>query len=130
MLTISSLQCYQLCLPPLVSDSPACPLPDPDENPGWYGESWVRYTLDESLYPLNHPNFFKAKCDFSIILNQISTSLFDGAGKDSSIIINGLRDHLKNLGNWHYFLPTCLKPEKVIYPFQLNLQSVTVLSVL
>lgn len=105
-----------------MTDPPACPLPDPNENPGWYSESWVRYSLNKDLHPLNHPHLFKAKCELSVILNQLSVTLFDRAGKTYPVAAKDLKNHLKDLGNWYFFLPPCLSPERIIFPFQLNLQ--------
>lgn len=114
--------CHQLCIPPLMQAPPESPLPDPSEE--WYSESWVQYPLDDVLYPLHHPTFFKSKCEFAVILNQLCVAIYDEDGKKIEPPQEEIRDFLKRLGTWHFFLPRPLCPANIIFPFELNLQYV------
>lgn len=107
---------------PLVVVPPAVPLPDPDENRDWYSETWVRYPADETLYPMKHPCFFKAKCELSLIMNSLCVDLFSDTSQTSSMSAEKLNTHLKSLGNWHFFLTPQLSPAEIIFPHQLNVQ--------
>ena len=109
---------------PLVKTPPAAPLPDPDENRGWYGEFQVQYPLDESLHTLNSAHFFEVKCGLSLLLNDLCASLFAATSQASPPSTEELKQHLKTLGAWHFFLPPSQSPAKVVYPFELNLQYV------
>lgn len=120
----NSVKCHLLCIQPLVKTPPASPLPDPVENHEWYSETWIQYPFHDTLYSLNHPVFFKAKCDLSIILNQLTFSIFNEAGRSKPLPPKELKDFLERLGTWHFFLPQSLAPENIIFPFELNLQYV------
>ncbi|KAF2692176.1 hypothetical protein K458DRAFT_286529, partial [Lentithecium fluviatile CBS 122367] len=50
---------------------PPYPLPDVAQNPGFYGEIWLRYPLDQQLYPMGFGHNMKAFCGLRIILNDI-----------------------------------------------------------
>lgn len=117
------MKCYHLCLPPLLSDPPATRLPDANLESVWYGESWVRYPLDDTIYPLHHPHFFRAKCEFSIIMNHVATDLF--GDKDigiKEVSQEKLTNYLSDLKTWYTSLPAMLVPADIVYPFQFNLQ--------
>lgn len=100
---------------------PASPLPDPLEYPEWYSETWVQYPFHDTLYSLNHAVLFKAKCELSIILNQLCFRIFTEAGH-SKLPSKEIKDFLLRLGTWHFFLPQSLASENIIFPFELNLQ--------
>ena len=114
-----------LSLPPLSAITPAAALPDPQSNPDWYGDTRVQYSLDETFYSLNHPELFKSKCELSMILNDMGKSMFDDAGnRIPAPSQQQLRKHLSALGAWRFSLPAKLKEAHIVFPFELNLQSV------
>jgi hypothetical protein len=68
--------CYQLYIPPLIDRPPSNPLPDPYQNPEWYGEIRVSYPPAERISSTGHGHLFKAKAEFLTTLNSISRGLF------------------------------------------------------
>ncbi|KAI7770812.1 hypothetical protein LZL87_004599 [Fusarium oxysporum] len=46
------------------------PLPDPDRDPDWFKEIWLKYPSSSTLVPLRLGLVFKAKMSFSVVLNE------------------------------------------------------------
>jgi hypothetical protein len=111
-----------LCTPPLIQEAPNTPLPDTEKSQEWYGESWVLYPQDPTLYPLRHPHFFKSKCELIVILNRLSKDMYHKHGSNADVSEDVLRKHLIDLGVWHFSLPRQLSSSHVVFPFELNLQ--------
>lgn len=112
-------------MPPLLADPPATPLPDSTAFPEWYGETYVRYPPDMQLYSLHQSDFFRKKCEISLIINRISGDLFRqevDAPTDLTSLTQKLHEHIVNLGTWQSFLPQHLTPAQLTFPFDLNLQ--------
>lgn len=130
MMDVKSVKSFLLCIPPLVQHPPATPLPDPDQFPGWYGESQLAYPQDSATYRAYHPHFFKAKCDLGCIINRLGQELFykkqnsDGGFEYTvrQLSQETLQKHLIDLGNWQFFLPATLSATDIVFPFELNLQ--------
>ena len=68
---------YYFFTPPLLLDLPSTPLPDPAENPGFYGEIWLRYPLDQQLYPMGVGHNMRAFCGLRAILNDLCAVSFN-----------------------------------------------------
>lgn len=111
-----------LCIPPPIEKPPNTPLPDPETDPEWYGEGWVRYPLDKVLYHLQHPQFFKSKCELSMILNRLGKDLFSDGSTTAQVSAETLRKHLADLGVWNFSLSGRLGASHAVFPFELNLQ--------
>lgn len=130
MMYVSSVKCFLLSIPPFVKSPPATPLPDPDQFPGWYGESHFAYPQDASTYSAHHPHFFKEKCNLGRIINQLGQELFykkynsDGGYEYTvrQLSQETLQNHLIDLGSWQFFLPPSLTTTDIVFPFELNLQ--------
>ncbi|KAF5636194.1 nitrogen assimilation transcription factor nit-4 [Fusarium sp. NRRL 52700] len=45
----TSLSAFSFMLSPLIKEPPKWPLPDPSEDPSWYGDIWVKYPLNHGL---------------------------------------------------------------------------------
>ncbi|KAJ9162035.1 C6 transcription factor [Coniochaeta hoffmannii] len=71
-----SLWCHHFFVPPLIRRPPAWPLPDPHDEPEWYGEILVRYPGIEQLYSTGHGHLLRAKADFSTTINNLSDKFF------------------------------------------------------
>ncbi|KAJ4865698.1 fungal zn(2)-Cys(6) binuclear cluster domain-containing protein [Trichoderma breve] len=117
-----NLQCYHFIRSPLFKVPPKAPLPDPDKDPEWYGEIWVKYPLNQTPIQMNFPHFFKAKCELGVIVTQIAVDLFDAEERD------GTRDpresvagYLEALESWSSSLPISLNPTEIVFPFHLKL---------
>lgn len=122
---IYSIKCDMLRLPPLCATAPATAPPDTENNPDWYCDTSVHYPLDETMYSLQHPQFFKSKCELSLIINEVGKTMFDDAGnRVTQPSEQALQKLLTQLGAWKFSLPPKLNESHVVFPFELNLQSV------
>jgi hypothetical protein len=62
---------------PQLKGLPATPLPDPDENPEWYGEIWLQLPSSPgSRISTNHGHVFKAIVRLRQIANDIASIVF------------------------------------------------------
>jgi hypothetical protein len=118
-----SLLCYHLMIPPLIKDIPKTPLPDPNEDPGWYGEFSVRYPLSQTICSIDYGRVFKARNEVSIIINRLACHLFD----EDVHVVSGcspkrFADFAMELMTWYSSLPVQLTPARVVFPSQLKLQ--------
>ncbi|KAI3571860.1 hypothetical protein IWW34DRAFT_824616 [Fusarium oxysporum f. sp. albedinis] len=114
---------FQFRTAPLLRTPPQSPLPDPDLNPDWYGESWLKYPSTSVLVPMQCRYTFKARVEFSLILNaamlQASTNESDnqtvrsGAGR--------IIETVEKLEAWYHTLPDPLLPSHIVFPSQLKL---------
>ncbi|KAF9763172.1 hypothetical protein IL306_003225, partial [Fusarium sp. DS 682] len=117
---------YQFMTEPLLKSPPKTPLPDPDRDPDWFGEIWLKYPSSSTLVPLRTGLVFKAKINFSIALNEAMLQV----QKDSSddyLIQNGATKIIevsKRLDTWYRALPEPLSPTNIVSPSQLKIQYV------
>ena len=116
-----SLGAYHYLQPPPVSNPPKTPLPDPSEQPQWYGELWVRYPLSQSLLPTYHGLLFKAKADFWSIINELSLLTFTSHGSTSKLTVGEIFQFYGRLKGWLHNLPEPLTPKKIVLPHQLKM---------
>jgi hypothetical protein len=72
----SSLWCHHFFIPPLVRHPPSSTLPDPHDEPEWYGEIHIRFPSTEHISATGHGHLFKAKADFSKTINNVSDRSF------------------------------------------------------
>ncbi|KAG5817520.1 hypothetical protein H9Q71_001862 [Fusarium xylarioides] len=108
---------------PLLRTPPHSPLPDPDLNPDWYSETWLKYPSTSVLVPMQYRYTFKARVEFSLILNgamlQVSTNesnnqvVQSGAGR--------IIETIEKLEAWYRALPDPLLPSNIVFPSQLKL---------
>ena len=108
---------------PLIKEPPDVDLPDPEQYSGWYGETWIKYPLNQTLCPVQFGQLFKAKAEFCVILNRLGSNLF----KDDKISATGLStkettDFANEFSTWYAALPSPLTPENIVFPAQLKLQ--------
>ncbi|KAM5528913.1 C6 transcription factor [Fusarium oxysporum f. sp. phaseoli] len=108
---------------PLLRTPPHSPLPDPDLNPDWYSEIWLKYPSTSVLVPMQYRYTFKARVDFSLILNaamlQASTN-----ESDNQVVQNGagrIIETIEKLEAWYRTLPDPLLPSYIVFPSQLKL---------
>jgi hypothetical protein len=107
----------------LIRETPKVPLPDPKQNPAWYGEFWLKYPLSQTLCSTHFGHLFKAKAEFCVILNRIVVEIFGKEGGKVTqcppkIVANFARDFTA----WHFSLPDPLTPKKIVFPSQFKLQ--------
>lgn len=117
-----SLRCYYFLVTPLIKEPPRARLPDPEQNPAWYGELWIKYPLVQTLFPMHYGYLFKARSELSVIINRIALELFDKEGgkaaQSSRKIAAGF---VRDLKAWHFSLPDPLTPKEVVFPSQFKL---------
>ncbi|KAF5231123.1 hypothetical protein FAUST_9429 [Fusarium austroamericanum] len=56
-----TLSAFSFMLAPLIKKPPVWVIPDPSEDPYWYGETWVKYPLNHGLSPLNMGEVLRAR---------------------------------------------------------------------
>jgi hypothetical protein len=122
---ISTLS-FQLMTTPLIQTPPRSPVPDPERNSDWFGEIWLKYPSGSALVPLQCGLTFKAKMDFSVILNEAMFEIDKDSNKDF-LTRNGAARIIaitKKLDHWYHNLPESLSPTSIVFPSQLKLQYV------
>ncbi|KAF5026003.1 hypothetical protein F66182_1905 [Fusarium sp. NRRL 66182] len=119
----SSTLSYQFMTTPLLKTPPRNPLPDPDRDPDWYGEIWLKYPSSSVLVPLRYGITFKAKMELSIVLNEAMLEISDYKdGNDSAQdAAKRIVNMAKRLEAWYQALPEPLSPSKIVFPSQLKL---------
>ncbi|RBA09105.1 hypothetical protein FPRO05_14361, partial [Fusarium proliferatum] len=108
---------------PLLRTPPQSPLPDPDLNPDWYGEIWLKYPSTSMLVPMQYRYTFKARVEFSLVLNaamlQTSTNESDNQAVRSGT--GRIVETVEKLEAWYRTLPGPLLPSHIVFPSQLKL---------
>lgn len=100
---------------------PQVPLPDPIENPQWYGEIWVKYPGSQSRFPTHLGFMFKAKAELWTIMNDFSLLSFRDHGPPLNLSIPQVLEFYNKLINWLHKLPEPLSPRKIVTPHQIKL---------
>src|SRR5689334_252133 len=112
--------CFHFFRPPLIRNPPEWLLPDPAQDPEWYGELWLKYPLNPNLFPVHFSYLFKARSELCIILNDACHLLFPKA--TSTFSAEDVASLYKRLTNWHTNLPACLTPRNIVLTSHLKLQ--------
>lgn len=105
-------------------DPPEVPLPDPDQEPGWYGEFALMYPPGTTPTPMHWPHTFRAMCALRLIMNEVAYETF---GDHHPQAVVGLPQekalHIQSrLAEWYESLPAPLKPKMAVFPSHLRLQ--------
>jgi len=106
-------------LSPLIKEPPKWPLPDPSEDPSWYGEIWVKYPLNHGLSPMYLGEVIHARSQFRIIMNEFCDAAYS---EGSKVGVNLAYQFRERLEEWYENLPTSLTPRRIVLPGQLQLQ--------
>ena len=114
---------YHFQTPPLMTGAPVVPLPDPDENPEWFGDFNIQYPLSETLFTTSHGHLFKAWSDLRAIANDLGLAIYSGHGP-AAIHANKYLEFHEQLDKWFSSLPVVLQPRNIVWPSQFNLQYV------
>ncbi|KAM0257974.1 hypothetical protein ACHAPA_011474 [Fusarium lateritium] len=114
---------FQLMTTPLLQAPPKSLVPDPGRDAEWFGEIWLKYPSSSALVPLQCGVTFKAKMDFSVILNEAMLEIERGSNKDLLTRTGTTRiiAITKKLDHWYHNLPESLSPTNVVFPSQLKL---------
>jgi hypothetical protein len=85
-----------------------------------YGELWLRYPLNPTLFPVHFGHVFKARSEFCVILNDADKMLFPKA--ESSFTAKDVVGLYMRFTKWHVNLPDVLKPRNIVLTSHLKLQ--------
>jgi hypothetical protein len=108
-----------------LGDPPGVTLPDPAENPAWYGEFMLVYPPNTAApSPMNWPHTFRAMCQLRVIMNQVAHEAFRdhhpqgvaGLPRQRALEIQS------RLREWYEGLPGPLQPKMAVFPSHLRLQ--------
>lgn len=108
----------------LLGDPPEVDLPDPDEDPDWYGEFALVYPPSTVPTPTYWPHTFRAMCGLRVIMNQVAHEAFRDHHPQA---VPGLPRHKaleiqSQLREWYAGLPEPLQPKMAVFPSHLRLQ--------
>ena len=104
---------------PLLSKPPALNLPNPSDEPEWYGEIWIRYPLSDRPLPSYFGQVLNARCHFRAIMNEACQVAYS---KDSEMTLEKASTFLVRLKIWYDSLPGPLLPKSIVLPGHLQLQ--------
>ncbi|KAH7168016.1 hypothetical protein DER46DRAFT_683243 [Fusarium sp. MPI-SDFR-AT-0072] len=99
------------------------PLPDPDRDPDWFKEIWLKYPSSSTLVPLRLGLVFKAKMSFSVVLNEAMLEV-EKDSTDSYLLQNGATRIIKiaeRLDKWYKAMPEPLSPTNIVSHSQLKI---------
>ncbi|PNP79481.1 hypothetical protein FNYG_07097 [Fusarium nygamai] len=114
-----SLQAFHNLRAPLIRGPPATPMPDPDEEPSWYGELWLRYPPSLKLVPMHFGYVYRAQAGLRRIANMITCIRFTGQKAARSLPASDLDRLQKVLDDWYIGLPEPIKSHRAVLPSQL-----------
>ena len=103
---------------PLLQEPPDVPLPCPQENLDWYGELYLKYPLNQRLYPAQFGKLFKSRAAFYMILNELRLRL----SVEEPLSDEDIAGFYSRFKDWFQNLPEPLSPRKVVLPDHLKLQ--------
>lgn len=109
---------------PWLGDPPEVSLPDPGENPGWYGEFALAYPPSTAPAPMHWPHTFRAMCGLRVIMNQVAREAFRDYHPQSIAGLPRRRalEIQSQLRDWYAALPEPLGPRAAVFPSHLRLQ--------
>ncbi|KAF4340966.1 nitrate assimilation regulatory nirA [Fusarium beomiforme] len=98
------------------------PLPDPGLDPDWYSEIWLKYPSTSVLVPMQYRYTFKARVEFSLILNAAMLQA-SANESDNEVVQSGagrIIETIEKLEAWYRILPGPLLPSNIVFPSQLK----------
>lgn len=115
----TSLESFHFRHQPRLRNSPAVPLPDPVQDPDWYGEVWVRYPLSQTLSRILIGPVIRERCRLRMIMSSAAQVYYEEKAQVTQEMA-GSYAHL--LDAWYSQLPECLKPNWIVQPSHFQLQ--------
>ncbi|KAK4195111.1 putative nitrogen assimilation transcription factor [Triangularia verruculosa] len=113
-----SLSVYHYLKPPILTRPPDIPLPDPSENPQWWGELWIRYPQTPARLPTYHGHLTKARFDYWAIMNDFSLRSF--SQPLVKVPLDQVVGFYHRLRGWWTSLPEPLTPKRLVLPHHLK----------
>jgi hypothetical protein len=106
-----------------VENSPAFEAPDPDVNPEWYGEVYIRYSLSPTITHMYLGHVMKATVNLRIIMKNISLLHF-ASTEPTALFFEQVLKLRARLDALMQNLPTTLAPSGISLPCHSNVQQV------
>ncbi|KAF5549290.1 nitrogen assimilation transcription factor nit-4 [Fusarium mexicanum] len=106
----TSLTAFSFMLSPLIKEPPKWPLPDPSEDPSWYGEIWVKYPLNHGLSSTCLGEVIHARSRFRIIMNEYCDAAYSEVSKVGVNMAYQFRGRLQECMYYHHLLLTIFEP--------------------
>ncbi|KAK4236356.1 nitrogen assimilation transcription factor nirA [Achaetomium macrosporum] len=107
---------------PRLLTPPDIPLPDPDRDPDWYGQIWLRYPGEPKLYTTHFPHQFQAQSGMRMVMAMECLYRDHGKGWDSPARLQIVNDYYYgHLKPWYENLPEPLTPSRITFPSHLIL---------
>ncbi|KAF4960207.1 hypothetical protein FGADI_1227 [Fusarium gaditjirri] len=106
----TSLSAFSFMLSPLIKEPPKWPLPDPSQDPSWYGEIWVKYPLNHGLSPMHLGEVIHARSQFRIIMNEFCDAAFSEGSKVGLDLAYQFRKRMGKCMYYHHLLLTIFEP--------------------
>jgi hypothetical protein len=112
---------YYFLKPPLIAP-PEYQVPDPDLDPDWYGEIWVRYCQNSVRTPILFGHGFRETVQLRLIQADISTASFGTLDNPRGVSYEQVLSFKAKLDDWLHALPDPLSASKIVYPRDISLQ--------
>ena len=113
------LTAFSFNFAPLLVTPPPFLLPDPIEDPSWYGELWLQYPLGAQRIPSHFGQMLRARSQFRVIMNEACQARFSDSSdidwKKATVL-------LAELHSWFAQLPESLQARYIVLPSHLQLQ--------
>ncbi|OAQ65033.1 C6 transcription factor [Pochonia chlamydosporia 170] len=113
-------QTYYFFQKPLTNTRPMAPLPDPAQSRDWYGEIWVKYPADDTIYATHFGYSFKAMVELHALMGDIAFQAFSIPGEITKLSYEEALMHQSKLDSWFSRLPATLSPSNAVFPNQLK----------
>ena len=96
----------------------------------WYGDVVFKYPGSRAVSSLDFARLFKARCDLLEIANQVSAHFYQAKNGEGPLSCERLMGLLGCYQDWFRNLAPSLQPHHIVYPVELQLQYVILLSIL
>jgi hypothetical protein len=113
---------YYFFKEPRIKDLPQFDLPDPASDTDFYGEVWIRYPLDQAVFPTHFGHVFKACIQLRAILNTMAIELFSEGRTQAKLSLEQAYDFHARLDTWYRELPDVLSATAIVLPNHLKVQ--------
>ncbi|KAF2475141.1 uncharacterized protein BDR25DRAFT_381964 [Lindgomyces ingoldianus] len=118
-----TLMTYHFHKPPLLKGPPNIDLPDPVQNPGWYGEMWIRYPLSQTLSPTYFGLGFQASAAMQVMKNDMGLEMYGNLSGSGKLSVAQTKTLFQRLTAWFDSLPGPLKPQRIVLPLHFKIHA-------
>lgn len=108
----------------MIETPPAAPLPDPAQNRDWYGEIWVMYPKDSSIFAVYFGYVFKSMVELHVLMAKIASQVFSIPNTVKKLPYDEGVEYESKLDSWYGRLPKIMSPRSIVFPARLKAQYV------